>query len=100
MNPPTPMVASTLISTNEDEDPTQVQASLVPVSRLVPSWRALCFIMLLKPFVKLVCTQTYFASVCCCNVGSHACDLCVHSVRVINKVLYFVENCNDTCCSY
>src|SRR3954463_13198399 len=35
-----------------------------------------------------------------CNVGSQICDLCVHSVRVINKVVYFVENCNDTCCSY
>ena len=24
----------------------------------------------------------------------------MHSVRVINKVVYFVENCNDTYCSY
>ena len=38
------------------------------------------------PLVKLVCTQTYFASVLCYNVVSLVFDLCVHSARVINKM--------------
>src|SRR3954469_990091 len=59
-HPPIPKVDSTWSSKNEDSD--QDQASVVPVSRLVPSWRACFYRRLLKPFVKLVCTQTYFAS--------------------------------------
>src|SRR3954464_8752190 len=99
MNPPTPMVTSNRSSKNEDSD--QDQASVIPVSRLVPSWRA-CFFdkASLSHLLNLSVLRPTFLPRVYCNVGSHACDLCVHSVRVINKVVYFVENCNDTCCSY
>src|ERR1041385_4754439 len=99
MNPLTPKVASSSSSTTEDSD--QNQASVVPVSRLVPSWKGL-FIdkASLSHLLNLSVLRPTLLLHACCNVGSRSRDLCVHSVRVINKVVYFVDNCNDTCCSY
>src|ERR1044071_6359779 len=95
MNPPTPKVDSSWSSMTED------QASVVPVSRLVPSWKGL-FInkASLSHLLNLSVLRPTLHPHACCNVGSRSRDLCVHSVRVINKLVNFVENCNDTCCSY